>query len=482
MPPAFAHQTQCVAIAHGQPAWAFFLDTGTGKTRAAQEIHAAIPSARSLVVCPLTIIDPAWREDFERFIRPRWPQMELVDLHLGLAAWRRTGALPAPARRGEPGPIVVINYEAFRLSVEALAQVEWGCVFFDESARLKSFQAQVTKAAIWFADQVRPRGTRLYLLSGQPAPNTPLEYWPQMRVIAPEVVGRSFYAHRATYFYPSGYLGHEWKITPERLEKLMHELRRRCVFISKADCLDLPEQLDEVRHCTMTPPQKRAYRQMAEQLVAELPEGRALARNALAKVLRLRQITAGFLRPQADVAADDAGDLTRLAGGSAPIWLSDSKLKALEEIVEETAPRRLLVWTQFHAEVDRIVPLLRRHGATVEITGRISAPLRDKAVRDFRSGAARFLVAHPRCAGHGLTLVECDIAVYFSLSYSLEEYKQSRDRLHRVGQKNRVTYIHLLVPQTIDTNLLAVLRNKGDLSATVLAGLRKWAVGGRRTQ
>jgi SNF2 family DNA or RNA helicase len=60
----------------------------------------------------------------------------------------------------------------------------------------------------------------------------------------------------------------------------------------------------------------------------------------------------------------------------------------------------------------------------------------------------------------GLTWVCASYAVYFSLSYSLEEYSQSQDRIHRIGQKDKCTYIHLAMDNTIDIAVSRSLQGK----------------------
>jgi SNF2 family DNA or RNA helicase len=328
--------------------------------------------------------------------------------------------------------------------------------------------------AVAFCDVMRQKrgATKIFVMSGSPAPNTELEYFPQMRCLSPDILGKSFYAFRNGYFQSFGYMGHQWRLVRGRAGELQEKLQKSAIYIDKKDCLDLPEQLDKVLHVPMNPAQTTAYRQMVNDLISSMTDGSlALAQNTAVKAMKLRQITSGFLRP--NVGIDDAGEPIMAAQ---PLqWLSTAKIAALLEVAEDTAPKRLLIWINFHAETDAILEALRPLGTVEEITGRTPAKDRPGVVQRFRSGETRFLVAHPRAAGHGLTLVECDTACYFSLSYSWEDYKQSRDRLHRAGQRNAVTYIHLLAPKTIDEDILRALRRKEDASAAVLEGLKHFS-------
>jgi SNF2 family DNA or RNA helicase len=293
-----------------------------------------------------------------------------------------------------------------------------------------------------------------------------------MRVVDESVLGKSFYAFRNTYFYPSGYMGYDWRINADRLAALTARIAKKAVFLEKKDCLDLPEQLDENRIVELAPKQKRAYDDLARTLIAQFGSDVVLARNEISKLMRLRQVTSGFLIPELssdDAGADDPDPLAR----ARILWLDSSKYTALNELAEETAPKRMLVWVNFHAEAHECLRVLSKHGKTELFTGEVAPAERPDIIKRFRAGQTRFLVAHPRCAGHGLTLVECDLAVYVSLSYSWEDYKQSRDRLHRAGQTNKVTYVHLLAKGTIDEDILVALKNKRDVALDVLSGLKR---------
>lgn len=87
----------------------------------------------------------------------------------------------------------------------------------------------------------------------------------------------------------------------------------------------------------------------------------------------------------------------------------------------------------------------------------------------------RFFVGQPKTGGYGITLTAANTVIYYSNSYDLEIRLQSEDRAHRIGQKNKVTYIDLVSPQTIDEKILKALRGKIDLAGKVLGeDTRDW--------
>ena len=92
-----------------------------------------------------------------------------------------------------------------------------------------------------------------------------------------------------------------------------------------------------------------------------------------------------------------------------------------------------------------------------------------------RQSESRFLVGHPKTGGFGLTLTAANTVIYYSNSYDLELRVQSEDRAHRIGQENKVTYVDLLSPGTIDEKIVGALRSKIRIADQILGeDVRKW--------
>tara|TARA_R100000501_G_C2579111_1_gene83056 strand:- start:448 stop:750 length:303 start_codon:yes stop_codon:yes gene_type:complete len=92
-----------------------------------------------------------------------------------------------------------------------------------------------------------------------------------------------------------------------------------------------------------------------------------------------------------------------------------------------------------------------------------------------RQSELRFIVGHPRTGGFGLTLTAATTVIYYSNSYDLELRLQSEDRAHRIGQTNKVTYIDLISPKTIDEKIVSALRGKIKIADQILGeDVRDW--------
>ena len=229
--------------------------------------------------------------------------------------------------------------------------------------------------------------------------------------------------------------------------------------VTKDEALDLPEQTFLQRYITMSAKEKNIYDRIKRESFAELESGGQIsATTVLTKLLRLQQFTGGFL------VAD---------GEEKPELVSKSKLNALEEIVDDyvvNAGKKLVIFARFRPEIDIIGQMLKkkklRYG---EIYGDVKLEDRGDIVKDFQTNPETMVfLAQIDTAGLGITLTAADTCVYYSVNFNYAAYSQSLARIHRIGQKNACTYIHLITEGTIDEVVLKALAKKEDLAKTVV--------------
>jgi len=205
-------------------------------------------------------------------------------------------------------------------------------------------------------------------------------------------------------------------------------------WVCSEDALDLPEQIDEVRLIRMNPNERKMYNEMKTHLVAEIKTGRQLggqaevkqvtAEVALAKLMKLRQATSGFLYNEDHVA---------LRPGRS------SKMRELEDVLEEMGPKQVISGA-VHEEVESIMEMLdgwkNDDGKPKTYVTMYSGTAdREASIKDFQQGKAQYLIAHPRSAAHGLTFVNCSRNVFFSLDYSYEAHEQARSASTASGRR-----------------------------------------------
>ena len=198
---------------------------------------------------------------------------------------------------------------------------------------------------------------------------------------------------------------------------------------------------------------------MVRDSYTRIKEGEITAANVLTRLLRLSQLTGGFLR------GDETDRVERV---------STAKLDALSDIVDCAAQEggKLVVIARFLSEIDAITEMLKRKSIAFSlITGAVKD--RDEQVRRFQTDPdVTVFVGQIATAGLGITLTAADKMVFYSLDYSMSNFEQTKARIHRVGQNNPCTYIYLVAENTVDAKVLKALRDKANLAKVLIDDCR----------
>ncbi len=464
----FAHQQDALTRAKDGNL-ALFHDCGTGKTFTALQIIKHFRDqgeGPALVVCPLSIIEAAWIEDCRRFT----PELSIVSL------WTKPGPKAAFLRKvrlAEKHDIYVANYETFKSLYREICNKGFEVMIVDESSKMKNPKSQVTMALLSLAC-IRFRGAKhktdvviphRYVLTGTPAPNDMSEYWAQVKFITGpggQCFNDNFYAFRTKYFsaIDLGLTGQRmFKFRGHTQAEFIEAMQPVTDIVRKQDALDLPEQTHQIRKVRLGDKERKAYDTMKDDLVLRFADEVILSQTALTEVMKLRQLTSGFVY------------------GEEAYQVGKSKMTELVALLEEIGGHQVIIWANFRYEIQSLVYELNRpngtYGEGMACALWSQTKDRDAVIRDFQKGNFKYLVANPASAAHGLTFVNCKYAVYFSLNYSYELQKQSEDRIHRIGQREAVTYYYLLAEDTIDPTIYRAVRKKEDLSRAVLGSLKE---------
>jgi hypothetical protein len=240
----------------------------------------------------------------------------------------------------------------------------------------------------------------------------------------------------------------------EMKEEFARRLAMGCVFVSKKECLDLPDELPPVHRIVELPKDAmRYYREMERERVLMLEDKTITAQTKLASLMKLRQITSGFV-----IDTDDDASVEPL---------HYAKAQELAEIVTELGDNNAIIWVNFKREVLDIGTLLSQMGKTY-VTAYSGTRNVDESIKAFKDNTAQFIIANPKTLKYGVTFTgdsmkrNCTTAIYYSLSYSFEDYYQSKDRIYRKGQRDGCTYIFLVAEKTIDEDIYDAVIQKGN--------------------
>lgn len=243
------------------------------------------------------------------------------------------------------------------------------------------------------------------------------------------------------------------------LESIM---AKNSIVVRKADALDLPPTMDIRVPFDLSGPEQRAYRDLIHRLATMLRGGELVdAQNRLVQLLRLRQLTSGYL-------PDDTGKIHRVG---------TSKVDAVRSLVQDTlaGEKRIVVFAYFRAEIDQIAAAVADDQTTVvTITGSTEKPERIRLRKWFGSDDPQriVLVAQIRTLNLAVNeLVTASHAIFASMSLDRSEYIQARDRLDRIGQTRPVSFWLMLARNTVDETILAAHDQRTDAEEALLKAI-----------
>jgi len=469
----YAHQLKALGASHNKENFALFMEMGTGKSKVLVD-NIAMLYDKGKINAALIVAPKGVYRNWERQEIPIHMPDHIVH---NVVAWS-----PATTKKqqkenlklfkhGEQLTIFLMNIEAFSTKkgldiAQRFLLAHQTLMAIDESTTIKSPTARRTKNVLKLRNYAKYRR----ILTGSPVTKSPLDLYTQCYFLDPYYLDfTSYYTFRNRYasMVDRNVGSHSFKLVTGyvRLDELNDKLNKFSYRVLKEDCLDLPDKVYMKRFVTMTPEQTKLYEEMKKHALAELDGKMTSAASALAQMVRLHQITCGHL-------ATDDGEVTAI---------KNNRINELLDVIEETNGK-IIIWAIYRHDIKQIEnTLAEKYGkdSVKSFYGDTADSDRQDIVNAFqdRESNLRFFVGNPRTGGYGLTLTASHTVVYYSNSYDLEIRLQSEDRAHRIGQKEKVTYVDLISEKTIDEFIVKNLRAKINLATKVLGeDLKKWLI------
>jgi len=453
--PPYRHQRTNLARLVANDRWLLADEMGTGKTACVvSRLTRAFGNEESmpiLIVCPKSVV-PVWVQEL---LKHGPLPGHVADRRL----WARQGMFA----------LTITNYERLLHADPPFESCAWALVVFDEIHRIKSFTAKTSR----ICRKLSAAATNVYGLSGTPFPQGLEDTLGVLSAIDPNLLPmQTKAAFAARYLLREPLPNSTVRVTVgyRNVAELHHYVSQVCSRVTKAECLDLPEKVFEDRWVRLTDEddkatdQSRAYRDIKKDAVARLKslqgEGTLTVQNVLTESLRLLQVVGGFV-------PDDSGVVHELS--------HKAKVEALAEILDEVGDKQVVIWCAFKAEIHWLEDWLRvkRKQSVAVLTGDTPGWEREAAVRRFAEGQARFFVG-TQAGGEGINgLQVADTEIFYSRNWNLKDYLQQTDRLHRIGQKNQVTVLHLVARGTVDERVAQALESKASLQDMILSDPEK---------
>lgn len=434
----FEHQKTTAEFLTMHPRCFVFNEAGTGKTSAAAWAADYLMSqkrvSRVLVVCPVSIMETAWRSDLFRTVMHRT---------VAIAQGTRTQRQQVIAG---PYEFVIINFDGVKVVREELANGGFDLIIVDEANAIKSVQTERWKA---LASLVKPT-TRLWLMTGTPASQSPLDAYGLAKLVNPDNVPRFFGAFRDRVMIKLS----QYKWAPrQEAQQIVHTVLQPAIRFTKEECLDLPDMLYSNRDVPLTAQQAKYYDALRKQMMTIAAGEEITAVNAASMLNKLLQVSQGAVYT-------DTGEVVEFD--------VSNRISELMDVIAST-DRKVLVFVPYRHTLEMLEQEVIKAGyTTATIHGGVPAHQRGEIIKRFQTeDDPRVLLMIPQATAHGITLTRADQVVWWGPVASTEIYLQANARAHRAGQTNKVTVTHLQA-SPVEKRMYTMLQSKIDLHQSLV--------------
>ena len=439
------HQVRAFEFAKDKDAAMLALEMGCGKSLVTLALLNHWDCQRILIVCPLSVVG-VWNREFDRHVPG---DFVVHPLNKGTVTKRMNEmkSFVRLAKARGAAAVVTINYDSYwrapmRAAIEGLG---FDAVVYDECHRLKTAGG---KSSV-FASKLRDIIPKRLGLTGTPMPHSPRDIYAQFRALDTSVFGKSKNRFELKYCIKGGYQGHQI-VGYQNQDEMKKNLDKLSIRVTKEEALDLPEQTHVQREFSLGSDCLEKYKSMESNFFAEVETGEVNAANAMVKLLRLQQITSGFLK-------DDDGNTAQLGDGK-----KDLLAAILEDIPVE---KPVVVFCRFRQDLEAVRDVAHQLG---RVHGEISGSQRDLTDHSTMPDSIQMMGVQIQSGGVGIDLTAASIAVYYSIGFSLGDFDQSLSRLHRPGQRHPVTFYHLVATDTVDVKVYKALEQRKNVVDAIL--------------
>jgi SNF2 family DNA or RNA helicase len=456
-------------------------EPGLGKTaqtiRAIKKLSETEEVFPALIVCPNTL-----KKNWEREFGMWWPDVR-VQVIKGSAGQRRK-------QFDTEADVYVINWESLRghsklasygsialarcvdcgghdesvtqnrceVHKRELNEFDFKAVVADEIHRSKDPKSKQTRA-LWAATG---NADIRFALTGTPIANNVLDLWSILHWLSPnEWPSKTRWIDRMIDTMLNAFGGMMViGVKPHMNDEFYATINPRMRRMLKARVLPwLPPVLKERRDVEMSTKQKKAYKQMLEVMIAELEDGGAVvAPSALTQTTRLLQFASSYAEISIDEISGEMRTVLTEPSCKVDALMDDIKNGDFgDDSVAVCAVSRQLIELLSRALTDAKIP----HGL---ITGAQDEDERQKAVDDFQSGKIKWILFTAQAGGVGITLTAARRLVMLQRPWSLVDYKQALDRVHRIGSEihDSIVIMDYVTEGTIEERVIDVLDTKAD--------------------
>jgi SWI/SNF-related matrix-associated actin-dependent regulator 1 of chromatin subfamily A len=425
--PPLPHQKEAIEKLVGSKRFILADDMGVGKTTATIIAALETKAEKILVVCPASL-KINWQREFFNY----------SDKSCFIAEGKKFST---------EYDIVIVNYDILKNFYDiknphdsVIGQVNFDLIILDEAHMVSNSQAARTKIINSFTK----RAKYLWLLTGTPMTNRPINYYNLLNLIeSPVAQNWMAYAIR----YCEGYqfrAGNRkiWNVNgASNLEELRERTSGQILRRLKEDVLDLPDKIITPIYLKTT---SKEYKDLMGEYYEWLDkeEGSSSLTVQFSKLMQIRKL------------------------------IANEKVKETIEFAQNIIDqdKKVIIFTNFTETLQMIHNHFGKQ--SVYLDGSCNKTQRQYAVDQFQENdKIKVFVGNLKAAGVGLTLTKAEAVIMNDLSFVPAEHAQAEDRAYRYGQKNNVLIYYPLFINTIEGAIYDILNNKKKIIGTVMGDI-----------
>jgi SNF2 family DNA or RNA helicase len=329
---------------------------------------------------------------------------------------------------------------------DEIANGGFDLIVVDEANAYKNVQTKRWK----ILNSLLKPDTWLWMLTGTPAAQSPLDAYGLAKLVNPQAIPRFFSAFRDQVMVKL--TNFRW-VPKENATQSVFQALQPALRYTKDECLDLPEMTYVNRQVELTKQQQKYYTLLKKQMIMQAAGEEVTSVNAAVNMSKLLQISCGAVY-------SDTGETLEFD--------ISNRYKVLKEVIEE-ASQKVLIFVPFKHVISILTAKLIADGITTEvINGDVPVARRTDIFKRFQETEdPRVMVIQPQAAAHGVTLTAANTVVWWGPTPSLETYAQANARVHRSGQRHPSTVVQL-AGSPAERHVYKLLDNKIDVHSKIV--------------
>jgi len=435
----FAHQRTTASFLTMHRRAFCFNEQGTGKTSsviwASDYLMNIGLIKRVLVLCPLSIMSSAWEADLFKFAMHR-----TCAIAHSYSKEKRIAAVNSDAE------YVICNFDGLEIIKDAVKNGGFDLIVIDEANAYKTVSTKRWKT---LSSAIAPE-MWVWMMTGTPASQSPTDAYGLAKIINPSGVPKFYGAFRDQVMHKIT----QFKWVPKKSSEItVHEALQPAIRFTKEECLDLPDMTYTTREVPLSAQQQRFYDTLKKNMMAVAAGEEITTVNAAANLNKLLQLSCGAVY-------SDTGETISFD--------AKSRMTALLEVIEE-ASHKVIVFVPFRHAIEIIAEELKANNISCEIiNGGVPVNKRTEIFAKFQTETnPQVLVIQPQAAAHGVTLHAANVVVWWGPITSTETYLQANARVHRAGQRNPCTVVHIQ-GSPVEKRIYAMLSDKVDIHTRLI--------------